>query len=119
AAPEPLARERAITAAFRAQEQASPVTRELAVLAAQFPALLEPIEDADLFAGRIRYPLVSFVPEPGGLGYACRADDMLGVVAKRSLGEDVRAEAEDLVAYWKTRTTEFRTRAAYPPAVAA
>src|ERR1035441_10537600 len=73
AAPAPLARERAITAAFRAHEHDSPVTRELAVLSSQFPSSFEPIEDGDLIAGRIRYPLVSFGPEPGGLGYACPA----------------------------------------------
>jgi pyruvate-formate lyase len=119
AAPAPLARERAITAAFRAHEDASPASRELAVLTAQLPSSFEPIEDGDLIAGRIRYPLVSFGPEPGGLGYACLADQIRNVVTERGLDDSARAEAEELVAYWETRTTEFKTRAAFPPALAA
>jgi|CZKI01.1.fsa_nt_gi pyruvate-formate lyase len=119
AAPAPLARERAITAAFRAHEHDSPVTRELAVLSSQFPSSFEPIEDGDLIAGRIRYPLVSFGPEPGGLGYACLAGQIRSVVTERGLDEAARAEAEELIAFWEARTTESKTRAAYPPALAA
>jgi pyruvate-formate lyase len=119
AAHDPLARERAITTAYRAHENASPAVRELAVLAVQFPAILEPIEEGDLFAGRIRYPLVSFGPEPGGLGYACRAEAIRYVVAGRGLDQEACAEAEEMIAYWETRATAARTRAAYPPALAA
>src|ERR1039457_587008 len=112
AAPAPLARERAITAAFRAHEHDSPVTRELAVLSSQFPSSFEPIEDGDLIAGRIRYPLVSFAPEPGGLGSACLAGQIRSVVTERALDEAARAEAEELIAFWEARTTESKTRAA-------
>lgn len=119
AASAPLAREKAITAAFRAHEHASTVTRELAVLRAQFPSAFEPIEDGDLIAGRIRYPLVSFGPEPGGLGYACHADQLRRVVEERRLGASASAEAEEIIAFWKTRTTESRTRAAFSHRLAA
>jgi pyruvate-formate lyase len=119
AAPAPLAREKAITAAFRTHEHGSPVERELAVLKAQFPSSFEPIEDGDLFAGRIRYPLVSFGPEPGGLGYSCLASQIRGVVADRRLDDEACAEAEGLIAFWATRTTEYKTREAYPPALGA
>jgi pyruvate-formate lyase len=118
AAPEPLARELAITTAFRAHEHASPVARELAVLSAQFPASFEPVEDGDLIAGRIRYPLVSFGPEPGGLGYACLSGEIRSVIDKRGLDGPARTEAEEMIAFWDRRTTEFKTRAAYPPSLA-
>jgi len=119
ASPAPLARERAITAAFRAHEDASPVARELAVLTAQHPSSFEPIEDGDLIAGRIRYPLVSFGPEPGGLGYACLTGQIRNIVTERGLDNSARAEAEELVTYWEARTTEFKVRAAFPSALAA
>ena len=70
--PDPLSLEFAITAAHREHEGEPPAVRELAVLSVQFPACLQPIGEGDLFAGRVYYPLVSFGPEPGGLGYACR-----------------------------------------------
>ena len=95
------------------------MARELAVLGAQFPSSFEPVEEGDLFAGRIRYPLVSFGPEPGGLGYVCLADQIRSVAAKRGLDAAARAEAEELIAFWETRTTEHRSRAAYPPSLAA
>lgn len=118
-APAPLAREQAVTQAFRAHENDSPITRELAVLTAQFPACFEPIEDDDLLAGRLHYPLVSFGPEPAGLGYTCLTDQIRRVVAERGLDAHARSEAEAIIAYWTTRTTAARTRAAYPPALAA
>ncbi|MEX1117137.1 MAG: pyruvate formate lyase family protein [Akkermansiaceae bacterium] len=118
-APSPLAREFAVTAAYRAHEHASPVAREIAVLQTQMATAFEPIEDDDLLAGRIRYPLVSFSPEPGGLGYACIADKIRLVIAERKLDATVRAEAKEMIAYWSTRTTAYKTRAAYPPTLAA
>jgi pyruvate-formate lyase len=119
AAPHPLAVEHAITAAHRAHVDSSPTEREVAVLAHQLPATLQPIEPGDLFAGRIRYPLVSFGPEPAGLGYACLADDVCEVVRSRALGPEAASAAEAMIGYWRARGTAARVRAAYPPALAA
>jgi pyruvate-formate lyase len=81
----------------------------------QFPAILQPIAPADLFAGRILYPLVSFSPEPGGLGYACRAEEIRRVLEHVSFSVSDRAAVEEMLDYWKTRTTAAKVRAVFAP----
>jgi len=116
---EPLSLERHLTAVHCAQSGAPPAVRELALLQAQFPTILQPIADGDLLAGRVFYPLVSFGPEPGGLGYACREDAIRQVLQARPLPANTVAEVEAMLAYWRPRATAARTRAAFPAAVAA
>jgi pyruvate-formate lyase len=116
--PEPLSLELAISASHREHEGDHPAVRERAVLGVQFPACLQPIREGDLFAGRVYYPLVSFGPEPGGLGYACRESAIREVLKRPDISQETAAEAEEMLAYWRGRTTEARTRAAYPPELA-
>jgi pyruvate-formate lyase len=115
---EPLSLEFAITGTHRANERAHPALRELAVLRVQFPSMLQPIGEADLFAGRIFYPLVSFGPEPGGLGYACREGAVREVLKRPDVTPETVSRAEGMLEYWRSRSTEARTRAAYPAALA-
>ncbi|WP_404423391.1 pyruvate formate lyase family protein [Nibricoccus sp. IMCC34717] len=114
----PLSLERALTRLHRDFREASAAARELAVLRVQMPASLQPIQDGDLFAGRIYYPLVSFSPEPGGFAYACRAEAIREVAKAHALaGEDLN-EVEEMLAYWKGRTSEDLCRKAFPPLLA-
>jgi pyruvate-formate lyase len=115
----PLSFERHLTKVHQAHATAHPAERELAMLQAQFPAVLQPIAEDDLLAGRIFYSLVSFSPEPGGLGYACREDAIRQVVTERTLAAGDKAEVESMLDYWRSRTTAARTRAAFPAEVAA
>lgn len=115
----PLTLELAFTAAHRRHERSSPVQRELACLEVLFPTILQPIQDGDLIAGRIAYPMVAFSPEPGGLGYACNENAIRAVLESDAEGIPDRASIEEMLDYWRTRTTAVRTRAAYPPHVAA
>jgi pyruvate-formate lyase len=115
----PLALERHLTGIHRAHAGAHPADRELAFLRVQTPAILQPIGDGDLLAGRVFYPLVSFGPEPGGLGYACREDLVRVLLQRRPMPESEVAEVEAMLAYWRTWSTKARTRAVLPPHVAA
>lgn len=115
----PLSLELAITECHWRHAEAHPARRELAVLRLQFPALFQPIGRDDLLAGRVLYPLVSFGPEPGGLGYACREDAIRQVLERSDITPDVATRAEAMLDYWRTRSSEARTRAAYPPDLAA
>lgn len=115
AAADPLATEWAITEAHRAH--ADPLERELAVLAIQLPYSFQPVEDGDLIAGRVRYPLVSFGPEPAGLGYVCLENDIRRVAAERANHPSVASRAQAILDYWNGRTTTTKTRAAFPPAM--
>jgi pyruvate-formate lyase len=112
---EPFFLERRLTAIHRAHEGGDPVERELAFLRGQFPAVLRPPAPGDLFAGRIAYPLVSFSPEPGGLGYACRAAEIRSLLEHDPLPASDRAAVEEMLGYWETRTTAAKTRAAFAP----
>lgn len=104
----------AITAAYRASLDSPNDQREAAVLAEQFRAqFLEP-KKGDLFAGRVRYPLVGVTSQPMGLGYYC-AFDALREGASRY--PDFAARASAIIRFWQVRTTEATIRAAYPPSV--
>lgn len=114
----PLSLERELTQLHRALSDAPPAERELAFLRIQIPAMRQPISADDLFAGRVHYPLVSFSPEPGGLGYACREEAIRQLLDDGVVDPSEHGEIEDLLAYWKTHSTAARTRAAYPPLLA-
>jgi pyruvate-formate lyase len=114
----PLSLELALTRLHRDMVGASAAARELAVLRVQLPASLQPIQDGDLFAGRIFYPLVSFSPEPGGFAYACRSEAVQEVAKAHGLAGKEMAEVEEMLAYWKGRTSEALCRKVYSPLLA-
>jgi hypothetical protein len=104
----------AFTEVFRRHEAAPPARREAACLAAQFPAILLPIQDGDLFAGRLQHAPVGFSPEPGGLGYYCDAA-ALRAAAREAVDEGdaaARDAAQETTDFWRGRTTRERVRAA-------
>lgn len=59
---EDLSFEIAFTQAYRqaVQEHTHPAEIELAMLQAQYPAIMMPIEDNDVLAGRIQFGLVGY-----------------------------------------------------------
>jgi len=100
------------------QDQPAPL-REAELLGIQFPSILRLPEKNDLFAGRIRYGLVGFSPEPVGLGYACFEHD-LAEWLERGIGDsEVRQQASWLLQFWKENATQVKVRQAYPPALEA
>lgn len=113
----PLQIELAVTDAHLAAGE-DLVARELGVLRALFPACLQPLQAGDAFAGRLRHPLVGFGPEPRGfLGFYCDAAEIQTRMAEWTPAQ--REDAKALLDYWQSRTTNARTRAAYPPELAA
>lgn len=110
----PLALERHLTKLHQKHADRSPIDRELAFLRAQFPTILQPIAEGDLFAGRIVYPLVSFSPEPGGLGYACRETLVREFLDTQAFNAQARGEIEAMLTYWREHSTAARVRAAWP-----
>lgn len=115
----PFAFELAFTQSYRQHQDSHPAVRECAALNQMFPTIFEPIEDNDLFAGRICYPLVGFSPEAAGLGYYCREDDILNALGAMEISEVQRCEALEMVDFWKTQTTQHKCRAAYPDHIVA
>ncbi len=105
----------ALTGAYQAYEDADSQEREAAVLAVQFPGQFLSPEKGDMFAGRVRYPLVGFSPEPVSVGYYCCFDALeAGADAYPSQARACR----DLINFWRGRTTVEKTRSGYPQWVA-
>jgi pyruvate-formate lyase len=90
--------------------------REARCLAAQFPAILLPVEEGDLLAGRYRHAPIGFSPEPAGFGYYC--DEGALRRAAQGAGEEQLQEVEAALDYWRGRTTAEKTRASFSPALA-
>ncbi|MDX2111341.1 MAG: pyruvate formate lyase family protein [Verrucomicrobiota bacterium] len=115
---QPFALELAFTDAHKKHASSHPAVREVECLRVLFPAVLQPIEDGDLIAGRIIYPLVAFSPEPQGLGYNCSYGNIRKVLADGGLAESVRSQVETMLEYWRGRTTAELVRQAFPAALA-
>ncbi len=100
--------ELAFTDTYRTHLDKSPALREAHCLRILYPALLGPIQDGDLFAGRIpRYPLVGLGTEDasGGPGYYCRAERLRQAFSENGLDPAYRRRVEDMIAFWETETT--------------
>lgn len=108
--------EKKVTETYKAFREAHPALRELKCLRQMYPAVFLPIEEADVFAGRIRMPMIGVSPEPGGLGYYC---DKPGMRERMEglCGEQL-TEAQSLLEYWAEENTNFKVRAAYPAHIA-
>lgn len=112
--PEPFDLELAYTEQMRASWHLPPAERELAALESLFPAMLQPIGEADCFAGRIKPPLAGFWPELVGLGYCCHAEDIRNLARTFGIGGEKRARIASMLDFWRGKTTREKVRAAYP-----
>lgn len=112
-----LSLELAFTEVYRRFQDAPVSRREAECLRIQFPAILQPIQSDDLFAGRIRYPLVGFSPEPMGLGYYCREEPIREILKKHSFSQEERGRVEEMLDFWSRESTQAKVMAAYPAAV--
>jgi pyruvate-formate lyase len=110
---------RRFTSRFREVEKLDAASREAEMLRVQFPYVLRPPESGDLFVGKIHYPCLGVSPEPCGLGYYFDFAGVKNWMAKGISTPDEIGGWEELLKFWEPRVTQARTRAAYPPEVAA
>ena len=88
--------------------------REAACLAAQYPAVLLPIGEEDLFAGRVEYGIVGFAPKNGeGFEYYCQ-DNRMREFVRGEGRKELRDRTACLLSFWENRCSRARTRAASP-----
>ncbi len=91
--------------------------REIRCLRTMFPAVLAPIEEGDLFAGKVRMPAICFTPQAGGneggFGYVCNFEIMKELLNHPEASEDDRKVLTDLTDFWSTECTVYKTRQAY------
>jgi len=84
-----------------------PAKIELACLRAQFPAILHPIQEEDLLAGRIQMGLVGLgiQHQTGGFGFYINEDKVVAELEFKAGSAQYREDLNDLLTYWKGRST--------------
>lgn len=110
-------REMHFTEIHRSLADAHPYEREAACLAAQTEMIMMPIQEDDLFAGRIDRMAVGIDPERGGLtdaAYFCQFDRLRSALSDNSLDPQVQKDIRFLLDYWDREVTSFKCRSAFP-----
>ena len=105
--------ELAFTEAYRRAAATHVALREAACLRAQFPAILTPIKDNDLFAGRIAYRTVGFSPQFGGFGFFCNEQAIVEQIQRGNIRVDQRDAVMDMLLFWRKESTTRRIEAAF------
>jgi pyruvate-formate lyase len=107
-----LSFEIAFTRAFReaALLYTHPAQIELACLKAQYPAVLMPIEDEDVIAGRVQFGLAGYgiQGQTGGTGYYIDEPRVTEALEFQGGNAKYREDLHDLLTYWKARNTYNR-----------
>jgi len=91
--------------------------REIRCLRAMYPAVLAPVCEGDLFAGKARMPAICFTPQAGGneggFGYVCNYELMKELLKHPEASENDRKVLNELMDFWSTERTFYKTRKAY------
>ncbi len=84
-----------------------PAQIELACLRAQYPAIMMPIEDNDVLAGRIQFGLVGYgiQGQTGGTGYYIDEPRVTAALEFQTGNAKYREDLHDLLTFWKARNT--------------
>lgn len=93
-----------------------PAIREAMCLKVQYPAFFTPIQDGDLFAGRINNTLVGITPDEWGtaaFGYYCVKDKILRELEDPAIDDETRKKILEMVEFWCKESTSAKIRAAY------
>lgn len=93
-----------------------PAIREAMCLKVQYPAFFTPIQDGDLFAGRIKNTLVGITPDEWGtaaFGYYCVKDKILRELEDPAIDSETRKIILEMVEFWSKESTSAKIRAAY------
>ncbi len=93
-----------------------PAIREAMCLKVQYPAFFTPIQDEDLFAGRIKNTLVGITPDEWGtaaFGYYCVKDKILNELEDPAIDVETKNKVLEMVKFWNKESTSAKLRAAY------
>ncbi|MDD4849816.1 MAG: pyruvate formate lyase family protein, partial [Gemmiger sp.] len=84
-----------------------PAEIELAMLQAQYPAIMMPIEPQDVLAGRIQFGLVGYgiQGQTGGTGYYIDEPRVVEALEGAEGNAKYREDLHDLLTFWKARNT--------------
>lgn len=84
-----------------------PARIEAACLRAQFPAILHPIQDEDLIAGRFQmgYVGLGIQHQTGGFGFYMNEERVVNELEFKAGDAQYREDLHDILTYWKGRNT--------------
>jgi pyruvate-formate lyase len=101
--------ELAFTAAHRdaAERYSHPAQVELACMRAQYPAILHPVQDGDLIAGRVEFGMVGWgiQDQTVGAGFYYDEERLVGLLEGSAGGPGFRESVNGLLCYWKANST--------------
>lgn len=109
----------AFTAAYREaiKQYTHPAEIELAMLRAQYPAIMHPIEEDDVLAGRVEFGLVGFgiQGQTGGTGYYIDEPRVVEALEFAQGNAKYREDLHDMLTFWKARNTYNKVLRETPP----
>lgn len=107
--------EKAFTKTYKKYKNRHIAIREAMCLKAMYPAILKPIQQKDLFAGRLVYGAVGFSPEPGGFGYYCNKQLLREKLKDENIPSSIKQDIQDILDFWnKEKTSREKVMAAFP-----
>src|SRR3954454_20363438 len=112
----PFEAELRFTDTFRRYQDVHVAIREALCLATQYPEICCPIEDTDLFAGRIQPRLVGFSPDEWGscaFGYYHLPQAIEQSMQRYALDSESRSRVQEMLNFWNTQNTSAQVRRAY------
>lgn len=116
-----LSFEIAFTKAYRdaVKKYTHPAQIELACLRAQYPAILHPIQDEDVLAGRVQAGLVGLgiQGQTGGYGYYIDEPRVTAALEKETGDAKYREDIHDLLIFWKTNSSNNKVLRSTPDSI--
>ena len=112
-----LSMELKFTEAYKKHINSHTAIREGKCLQAQFPAVLNEIENVDLLAGRTNWSWVGFsphnAPPGGGYGYFCHEQKIIELIERGNIPVEQRHGVHEMLHFWKTENTKAKVEAAF------
>lgn len=105
------------TEAYRNNINEHIAIREAKCLQAQFPAVLDDIEEKDRLAGRTFWGWVGFSPHnaPNGAayGYFCHEQKIIEAIERGNIPVEQRNSVHEMLHFWKKETSKSKVEAAF------
>ena len=120
-APYDFAYELAFTETYRKYQNAARSTREAACLALFIPAMLRPVQDGDMFAGRRIFPTIGVCPmywdndthDVDHIAYYADMDRLMRMRERANLQPRLQEKVDDMIRFWDAERCNARVRAAF------
>ncbi|HKK61816.1 MAG TPA: pyruvate formate lyase family protein, partial [Bacteroidales bacterium] len=91
--------------------------REAKCHQAQFPAILDEIEEGDRLAGRTFWGWVGFsphnAPNGGGYGYYCHEHKIIEAIERGNIPIEQRDGVHEMIHFWKKETSKAKVESAF------